>query len=221
MGARRASIGLIFVTGRDPDFIVELVGDGFVPAPDYVVGDVGTTIAQFDASVQPIAELEADIAERWGDKAEELQTGLARFDALTLQPTAFRYRLSYDLDIARYDPDAARFAESLGYDALVSADRFFDVLPRGVSKGPSLMRLIHFLDTNPASVLVAGDTLNDLSLFETGLKGVVVGGAEGALIDGTQGRAHIHHAQGVGAAGILEAIAHSDLDPHQTEGAMP
>ena len=55
----RRTIGLIFVTGRDPDFIGELTA-GEVPAPDYVVGDVGTTIARFaDGSVVPIDVLEA------------------------------------------------------------------------------------------------------------------------------------------------------------------
>jgi hypothetical protein len=44
----RASVGLIFVTGRDPGFIRNLTRKGNVPRPDYVVGDVGTTIAAVD-----------------------------------------------------------------------------------------------------------------------------------------------------------------------------
>jgi hypothetical protein len=54
-------------------------------------------------------------------------------------------------------------------------------------------------------VLVAGDTLNDLSLFEEGFSGVVVGGAEAALSEATRSFEHVHHAEAPGAGGILEA----------------
>jgi hypothetical protein len=39
------TVGLIFVTGRDPGFITELCRDNGVPAPTMWWGDVGTTIA--------------------------------------------------------------------------------------------------------------------------------------------------------------------------------
>ena len=51
--ARRDRMGLIFVTGRDPDFIEGLCGSGGVPWPDYVIGDVGTTIAATAACAAP------------------------------------------------------------------------------------------------------------------------------------------------------------------------
>ena len=52
----RDTIGLIFVTGRDPKFIGELC-DGGVPWPEYVVGDVGTTIARVeDGKIHPIEQ---------------------------------------------------------------------------------------------------------------------------------------------------------------------
>ena len=50
-------------------------------------------------------------------------------------------------------------SRKLGLDSLVSDNRFFDVLPRGVSKGPSLRRLIAHLDIPEDRVLAAGDTL--------------------------------------------------------------
>ena len=43
--ANRETVGLIFVTGRDPEFIGELCSSNGVPWPEYAVGDVGTTIA--------------------------------------------------------------------------------------------------------------------------------------------------------------------------------
>ena len=62
-------------------------------------------------------------------------------------------------------------------------------------------------------VLVAGDTLNDLSMFKTGLNGAVVGGAEQALLDATRDILTARKCKAIGAAGIMEAIAAFNLHP--------
>ena len=210
----RDSVALIFVTGRDPDFIAELC-DGGVPWPEYVIGDVGTTIARVEpgTGIRPIAELEAEISEVWNDAGPHVRRILADAPGLTLQPTAFRYRVSYDFDPETYDPAAEAAMRDAGLDVLISDNRFFDVLPRGVSKGPSLTRLIQFLGIAPTRVLVAGDTLNDLSMLELGLPAVAVGGSEQKLLNAIAGLTHIHQPTEVGAAGITAAIRHFNLHP--------
>lgn len=213
--AQRATVGLVFVTGRDPDFIRSLCGERGVPWPEYVVGDVGTTIAEIDVEgrLVPIAALEDDIAARWADSGDAVRSRLDGHPGLTLQPTAFRYRVSYDLDPARFDPAAHEVVSELGLDTLVSDNRYFDVLPRGVSKGPSVRRFVQHLGIEESRVLVAGDTLNDLSMLELGLPAVAVGGAEEALLERVRPLDHVHRAEAIGAAGILESIAAFDLHP--------
>lgn len=203
----RDRVGLIFVTGRDPGFIVNEVKNG-LPAPEYVIGDVGTTIASFDADghVSPIEELEAEIAEGWGIAGQSVATALNAARGLKLQSTGFRYRASFDLDPATFDGRALDIVADLGLDALISDNRFFDVLPKGVSKGPSLVRLLAHLDVKNHRTLVAGDTLNDLSMLELGLPAVAVGGSEPELLTRLEGQPHVHRANGVGVAGIAEAI---------------
>ena len=68
-----------------------------------------------------------------------------------------------------------RIANEQNCDLLYSADRYLDFLPRGVNKGSTLRRLVHDLGIDMNQVLVAGDTLNDLSMFEQGFRGVCVG----------------------------------------------
>jgi hydroxymethylpyrimidine pyrophosphatase-like HAD family hydrolase len=110
-------------------------------------------------------------------------------------------------------PGAEDKVAALGLDHLVSDNRFFDVLPKGVSKGPSLKRLVAHLGVSESRVLAAGDTLNDLSMLECGIRAVAVGGAEAALLERVSHLDHVFTATDIGAAGILEAIAALDLHP--------
>jgi HAD superfamily hydrolase (TIGR01484 family) len=209
----RNRVGLIFVTGRDPGFIHDLTRRRGVPRPDYVVADVGTTIAEMDANhlVSPIADLEREIAEAWGNAGPRAQFALSSAPGLTLQSTLFRYRLSYDMDPATFDARVVDTVLEMGLEALVSDNRFFDVLPKGVSKGPSLLRLLAHLEVRNDRVLVAGDTMNDLSMLQLGLPAVAVGGSEPLLVSEVEDLEHVHSARAIGAAGIIEAIAHHKL----------
>ncbi|MBR3370300.1 MAG: HAD hydrolase family protein [Rhodobacteraceae bacterium] len=205
---------LIFVTGRDPDFISALCANGDIPAPEYVIGDVGTTIARFsDGRVQPLDDLEAPIADAWRDHGETVRDRLRGISGLTLQTAPFRYRLSYEYG-AGFDPDSLGVLHGLDVDILISHGCFVDILPKGVSKGPSLLRLIAHLGLPADKVLVAGDTLNDLSMFQTGLHGAVVGGAEAELLTATRGLPRARHCAEHGAGGIAEAIAAFSLHPN-------
>jgi hydroxymethylpyrimidine pyrophosphatase-like HAD family hydrolase len=135
-----------------------------------------------------------------------VEAALHRFRGLRLQSTGFRYRLSYDMDPDEFDPAALDIVADMGLDALISANRFFDVLPKDVSKGPSLLRLLTHLGVSNERCLVAGDTLNDLSMLSLGLPAVAVGNSEPALLEALKGQEHVHFATGEGAAGIAEAI---------------
>ncbi|NKX46280.1 HAD-IIB family hydrolase [Roseicyclus persicicus] len=209
----RDRVGLIFVTGRDPGHVRDLTRRRGVPRPDYVVGDVGTTIAEVDDEhfLAPIAPLEAEIAAAWNDAGMRVQAALRSVPGLTLQSSGFRFRVSYDMDPDRFDDRAFDIVAELGLDALVSADRYFDVLPKGVSKGPSLLRLLTHLGVDNRKVLVAGDTLNDLSMLTMGLPAVAVGNSEPALISALEGMEHVHRAREEGVGGIAEAILHHKL----------
>lgn len=211
--AHRDDVGLIFVTGRDPGFIRELTMKQGVPRPDYVIGDVGTTIAEMDHDhmIAPIAELEREISAAWEDAGPRVQVALNNFAGLKLQSTVFRHRVSYDMDPDRFDGRILDVVADLGFDAILSDNRFFDVLPKGVSKGPSLLRLLAHLGVQNNRVLVAGDTLNDLSMLELGLPAVAVGGSEPGLIEKVSPLPHVHVAAGLGVTGIAEAILHHSL----------
>ena len=211
INARRDRVRLIFVTGRDLPFIRELVADGNVPRPDYVIGDVGTTIAG-GPGLEAMPELESQIAQLWNDAGARVLALLADEPGLRPQQTAFRYRQSYHYEPALLQDATLAKINDAGFDWLLSADTFLDVLPRGVSKGPTLLKLVSHLELSPSQLLTAGDTLNDFSLFETGLAGVVVGNAEAALKARVAAMANVYQSALPGAAGILDAIAHHQFN---------
>lgn len=205
--SERDDVLLIFVTGRDIDFIAELIETPGMPRPRYIIGDIGTSI--YDGmTLRPMAELEAHIAAAWNGATTHVIALLKDDPGLTLQETPFRHRVSYDYEPTVLSRGSVEKVEAAGFDCLLSANRFFDVLPKGISKGPTLARLVKTLGLDVDCVLVAGDTMNDLSLFETGFKGVAVGNSERRLVAAVRDMPNVYHSPHPGAAGIADAIRH-------------
>lgn len=201
----RDDLTLIFITGRDVDFIRELLRSPEMPRPRYVVGDIGTSI--YDGrTLEPVAELEAPIVAKWNDANDRVLKLLEDEPGLKLQQTPFRHRVSYDYEPKDLRPESIAKVQAAGFDCLLSASCFFDVLPKGISKGPTLVRLVEELQLDAESVLVAGDTLNDLSLFQTGYQGVAVANSEPKLSAAVRDMPNVYRSQFDGAAGIADAI---------------
>jgi len=206
---------LVFVTGRDLDFIRELIAQPGMPRPHFIVGDVGTTVV--DRDFEPVAGVQDEIARRWDNANERVEKMLAGEPGLRLQPTPFRHRVSYYYEPADLRPETVEKVREAGFDCLLSAETFLDVLPRGVAKGPTLLRLLETLELPADAVLVAGDTLNDLSLFETRMKGVAVGNSEPKLLDAIAGYPWVYRSAQPGAAGISDALRHFGLEGQQDQ----
>lgn len=153
------------MTGRDPGFIVDQVKNG-LSAPEYVTGDVGTTIARFDADgyVLTIEDLEAEIAAGWGAAGQTVTTALSKTKGLTIQSTEFRYRVSFDVASSTFDRAALDVVADFGLDALISDNRFFNVLPKGGVNTSYLDQVAHADQTN-AKVSQIYDDLGDSKLI--------------------------------------------------------
>lgn len=216
--ARHPDIKLAYVTGRGLETVLPLLADPSLPQPDYIVCDVGATVVD-GQTLQAIQPLQSEIAARWpGD--QRVAEAFEPFPVLQRQSTPQQRRCSYFCAREVITQDMHEVAASLDCELLFSADLYLDVLPKGVNKGSTLVALVSHLGLDPDAVLVAGDTLNDLSMFEQGLKGVCVGESEGSLIDRTRGLAHVLHAKQPGCGGILEALSHFGFLGAQSIEAM-
>ncbi|MGV6476587.1 glucosylglycerol-phosphate synthase [Azotobacter vinelandii] len=200
-------IQLAYVTGRSLEAVLPLLADPTLPQPDYIVADVGASLYHGE-TLQPIQPLQHDIDARWPGESQ-IAGALAGLPDLQRQDVPQARRCSYFCTPERAaDPALEVIAERLGCDLLYSAGRYLDFLPRGVNKGSSLLRLVEHLGLDPEQVLVAGDTLNDLSMLTCGLKGVCVGQAEESLLEHTRHCTRVLHADSPGCGGIIQAFAH-------------
>ena len=201
---------LIFVTGRGLETVLPLLSDPALPRPDFVIADVGATVVRLP-ELEPVQPLQSTIARRWPGTHKVLDA-LAPFNALTRQEVPQERRCSFYSDPETF-AELAPAIRALGCDVLFSAGRYLDVLPSGVNKGATLLALCEQEGLDPSTVVVAGDTLNDLSMYREPFAGIVVGQAEPSLVDAVQGMPRVYTAQREGAGGILEGLLHHQLIP--------
>jgi HAD superfamily hydrolase (TIGR01484 family) len=199
---------LAYVTGRGLPLVLPLLEEPDLARPDYIICDVGATLT--DRTGALLHPLMREVTDRWPGEDAIVQA-LADIPGLQRQEQPQARRVSFYCSADAVTTTVAERVQALGCDLLYSADLYLDVLPPGVNKGSSLRRLVQHLGLDPEHVLVAGDTLNDLSMFTHGFKGVCVGESEPALLQATAGLGHVFHASAPGCDGILQALQHFDM----------
>ncbi|GAA2101955.1 hypothetical protein GCM10009759_36080 [Kitasatospora saccharophila] len=195
----------VFATGRGASSVRELLHDPLVPRPRWVIGDVGATVLD-GTGFTPVGPVQEALRAGWPG-AGPVRAALRRFPGLVYQHgVAQDGRCSYHLAPDRLTDALTSAVEALGCAWVYSGDRYFDVLPPTASKGNALRALAAELGWRPSEILVAGDSLNDLSLFRLGAHGVVVPGAEPALLAALADTPLVHRPEEAGAAGIHAAL---------------
>lgn len=201
-----------WVTGRGVETVLPLLSDPSMPTPDYLICDVGATILSC-VDMQALQPLQSEIESRWPGEQIVVEA-MRQFEPLIRQDVPQQRRCSYYCnpeDLRRLRPAIEAQARQLDCDVLYSADRYLDILPSDTNKGSALLALTAQVGIAPSRVLVAGDTLNDLSMFGVGFKGVCVGESELALLAATEAMDDVLHAERAGCGGILAALRHFDI----------
>ena len=200
----------VFCTGRDLASVAALLAADTSPGlrpPHLVISDVGCSVA-CGVSLELLPPVVDPITARWAGKREPVEALLAGAPGLSSQPISADRRLAYYVDPDAFAHDLIPQVEAHGVDCLLSDNRYLDVLPAGVNKGSTLLELLGRLQVPAERVVTAGDSLNDLAMFETGLAGVMVGNAEPALLGHLPGLPRTYLARGHGCEGIAEGLVH-------------
>ncbi|MFD5511695.1 HAD-IIB family hydrolase [Streptomyces sp. NPDC127051] len=203
---RHPDITVVYATGRSLASVrTVLTDDPFAPWPRWIIADVGASIID-TTDMSHARSLEGPLRTGWPGH-RRVRRALRRFPQLVHQDAvAQQGRCSYYLAAEHLSEEITAAVERMGCSWTYSADRYFDVLPPRAGKGPALRALMHRLHWPRAHLLVAGDSLNDLSLFRLGTHGVVVGNAEPALVAQVAADPLVHHPALDGAAAVLHVL---------------
>jgi hydroxymethylpyrimidine pyrophosphatase-like HAD family hydrolase len=118
---QRDRILLVYVTGRELDWISRLCEDPNIPKPDYIIGDVGTTIVHGE-TFEPISVLQDWVAQAWGNANEQVKALLANEPGIELQSVNPDYRVSYYYEPESFQPSTIQKVIDAGFDTILSYD---------------------------------------------------------------------------------------------------
>jgi sucrose-6F-phosphate phosphohydrolase len=202
---------LVYNSGRLVDDLRRFVDDGTLPPADYYIGGVGTQVFDVPAG-RMLDELHVHLADGWDRvRVREL---VAQFPGVRPQPDEFQheFKSSWFLDGARPEDIRElrrRLGEArLGVKLVYSSGRDLDVLPRHATKGGALRWLCARLQIPLETVLVAGDTGNDASMFRLpGVRGIIVENALPELYEATVD-VPTYSSRQILADGVLDGLCH-------------
>ncbi|MER5352352.1 HAD-IIB family hydrolase [Kitasatospora sp. NPDC002551] len=220
---RHPEVTPVFATGRGLASVRQVLRDPLVPRPRWIISDVGAGVAD-GTDFTPVECLQDQLRAGWPG-TEHVRAALGRFPALAYQhDTVQDGRCSYHLTPGHLTGELTAAVEALGCAWVYSGERYFDVLPPRASKGNAVRALAGKHGWRPEEVLVAGDSLNDLSLYHLDAHAVVVGGAEPALLAALAGDRRVHRPGLPGAAAIhaaLETLGWLAPDPAPEQPPSP
>lgn len=209
-------ITVVFATGRGLASVRALLRDDpLLPPPHWIIADVGSTIVDATRMAHARA-LEARLRAGWPG-AGRVRAALEAFPHLVYQEQVPQEgRCSFYLAPDALSDELIRAVEELGCSWSYASGRYFDVLPPRAGKGHALELLAQTLGWPRRAMLVAGDSLNDLSLFRLGTPAVVVANAEPALTARVPASDRVHHSALDGAAAVLQGIERLSRPPRRS-----
>jgi sucrose-6F-phosphate phosphohydrolase len=234
---KRPEVVLAYVTGRHKALVEQAIADYSLPQPDFVIGDVGTSIYTLTAGVWgDWPQWAEEIAPDWqGRDHAGMQQLFDHLPGLLLQESAKqnRFKLSYyvptDTDLPQL---LAAMREQLGRSAtraelVYSVDEaedtgLLDVVPASATKFHAINFLMQHQGFSVENTIFAGDSGNDLQVLTSAIKSVLVANASPeikeeavqlAQLQSTGPALYLAKGDFMGmngnySAGILEGIAH-------------
>jgi len=234
----RSEVNLAYVSGRHRSLVEQAITDFRLPVPDFVIGDVGTTIYRVVAGQewQYDDAWENEIVLDWaGNSHARLAELFADIPSLKLQEASKqnRCKLSFYVPlqadtVALSETIETRLEQVGAHCRLIwSVDEpenigLLDILPRGASKYHAVRALIRDGGFDLGQTVFCGDSGNDIEVLVSPVPSVLVANCSEdvrleaiskAKAGGELENLYIAHGgllnmNGNYAAGMLEGIAH-------------
>ncbi len=228
--AAHPDVDIAYVTGRHHQLVMAAITEFQIPVPDYVLGDVGSTIYQpHEGQWQLWQAWQDEIAPCWaGVSHHDLVALFADIDALQQQEADKQndFKLSYYAPAndnpqallqkmkARLDRRGIQASLSWSIDELEHIG-LLDVMPANATKLHAINFLIEHKAYSRSNVVFSGDSGNDLPVLSSSLNATLVANAhtdvrkEAIQLARQQGNEQqLYLAKGNYAAGIIEGVLH-------------
>ncbi|MGD2272354.1 MAG: HAD-IIB family hydrolase [Desulfobacterales bacterium] len=235
--AEHPDICLAYVSGRDKKLILDAIKEFYLPVPQYVIGDVGTTLYQIAKGIWHLSEdWSREIGQDWKglDWAERTEI-IADIKEIRLQESEKQnqYKLSYYTEAGadhqklmkiiqeRFAQRGVRVGIVWSVDEMDKAG-LLDILPSRANKLHAIQFLMQKEKFSEKRTVFAGDSGNDVAVLTSGLQAILVKNAaddvrrevieilsKKQLTDRLYlPRGNFFGMNGNYAAGVLEGLAH-------------
>ena len=234
----RPEVTLAYVSGRHRALIEQAITYYRLPQPDFVIGDVGTTIYVVGSDNRWARQQtwETEIAKDWAGRSHaDIKSLLSALPALRVQETAKQnaFKLSYYVPLQTDHQALSRLIEKRLEDNGIASRLIWsidepagigllDVLPARASKYHAIEALMQSNGHSYADTVFCGDSGNDIEVLASPIPAVLVANsqpqvrelANGLARDGGHAdrlfvaRGNFMGMNGNYAGGMLEGIAH-------------
>jgi sucrose-6F-phosphate phosphohydrolase len=199
---------LAYASGRFVKSICESIHDTQLPDPDAIIGGVGTEI--YDVLAGRRMPMWPPSIFEWNPyQIREICDSHAKLVPQPEHLLSF-YKVSYygcELDqVFLADLEQQLIAAGQRVTIVYSSNRDLDILPAEANKGSAVAHVSRCWKIETRRVIVAGDSGNDLAMFEAGFCGIVVRNARQELL--SVKAPHVYHASAPYAYGVLEGLGY-------------
>lgn len=203
------SIILAYMTGRSLPSVQALIAEGIIPPPHYICSHVGTELFDCRHRDTAINTLFTEGVDRDHWHLEEIYAhgvgeGVRRQVFTNGQPP---YHAGFFWDGQKDSLNA--FRDRLRWctacSIVVSHEKFIDVIPDVLGKGNAVSFLKNHLCLSPDDIVVAGDSGNDSSMFDTPFKAIIPANGYEELRKKADKAWH-HHSTFEAGEGVLDGL---------------
>lgn len=198
-------------SGRNVDLVKKVIEEEQLPLPDFIICSVGTEIYYTNGKDYILDKgWSTFLAGRW--KREDIVNRLKGIPWIKMQEDVAQnpFKISYYYDKEKYNHEQLIKVLGTGWykvNIIKSHGEFLDFLPKRASKGNAIKFLCHKWAIPLSSVIAAGDSGNDIDMFRSSVKGIIVGNRSVELGDYKTTK-KIYVAKSSASSGILEGLKH-------------
>lgn len=205
---------LCYSTGRFKEDVHDIIDQGVLPMPDYVVCAVGTRLYRGNVKNE-ILSFRTRLERGWDlRKVEQI---MRRLRGIHYQPEKYQNAHKSSWYLYEDDPEFIEYLknifrnEGLTVSIVYSSGRDLDILPARAGKGKALKWMCAKLGIPLNKVIVAGNTGNDSSMFLIeGVKGILVSNANPELCEAVSGKNVFHATRSIGD-GVVQGLKYFGL----------